>query len=293
MNKKTNEPIKHHWIPQFILRNFADKNGYVNFHNNKTGKEEYLLPKEIFVYDNLYRDDKNNPNLPVEIEHDLAALEGEVSIIFHKLLEGDQIELSKDEYELLKLFTFIMNFRSKRSRDFFSKNLEELDKELYKEYQQDGEMNSFWKRNLAQLAKCRSLNDVVENEHLSRYVKFYAYQDTQGFEGSILMVYRIKGKEKLILSDAYPITDHFENGFLMKYTNFYFPISPDKVLILFKNFMGEYPITPLMPGKRFIRTPKEENGKLIISVGKEFEKFAKALNKLSIEHLYEGFIYKN
>ena len=238
MNKKTNEPIKHHWIPQFILRNFADKNGYVNFHNKKTGKEEYLLPKEIFVYDNLYRDEKNNPDLPVEIEKNLASLEGDVAPIINKLLIGDEIVLSKAEEELLKVFVFVMNFRSKYSYNFFARRISEDSKIRYSEFQKDGDMESYWKRNLCQLAKCRTIEEIHNNANIDKYIKGFVWQDIDGFEGSYFMICRRKGNTDFVLSDVYPLLYEFENALFMKYEIYYLPVSPERVLILMKEFLS-------------------------------------------------------
>jgi hypothetical protein len=48
------EPIKHHFIPQFILRIFLDEN-QINYWNIKTSKFERRNPKSVFMRKNMYK----------------------------------------------------------------------------------------------------------------------------------------------------------------------------------------------------------------------------------------------
>ncbi|MDE7323849.1 MAG: DUF4238 domain-containing protein, partial [Lachnospiraceae bacterium] len=79
MNK---DPVKHHYIPQFILRNFCfDDRSRLYFYNKKTSKTIIRKTKEIFMIRNLYRDDINNIDNPMKIEKDIARFESEVAQI--------------------------------------------------------------------------------------------------------------------------------------------------------------------------------------------------------------------
>ena len=287
------EPIKHHYIPQFILRNFVDENGYLNFFDKRKQKVEYLLPKDVFVIKDLYRDDKNNPLLPVEIEKDLSSLENQASVIIKKFMNGNEIIISKKEEQILRVFLFVMCFRSKRTKDSFVKNISEFDKSLYSQFQKDGNMESWWKRNLGALAKCRNDNDVLENNDIDPFVKCYFSLDTNGLLGSYFMIYRIKGKDKLILSDTYPLTDTYTNGLFMKLKNFYMPISPERILILVKNFFGNLPPSYLLPNEQFLIRPIEKDDKYIYKVGKQFKNFVQEFNGCCINDSVTGYILPN
>lgn len=74
MSKK--EPIRHHYVPQFILRNFCDDNGYVNYFNKNTNIIALREPRDIFMERNLYRDQVNYPENPTKIETDLRSMKG-------------------------------------------------------------------------------------------------------------------------------------------------------------------------------------------------------------------------
>ena len=89
------EPIRHHYIPQFILRNFAcDKNGKLAYfcdkESQRISKHEV---RDIFMERNLYRDEINEADKPIQIELDLAKFENEVSrLIKTKFLFERKIE---------------------------------------------------------------------------------------------------------------------------------------------------------------------------------------------------------
>ena len=86
--KKTNpvqaEPYRHHYIPQFIIRNFASNEmGFwtVKYYDKKRKKFLNMPTEEVFMYNDLYRDEINSPQDPVKIERDFAKYEGEISKI--------------------------------------------------------------------------------------------------------------------------------------------------------------------------------------------------------------------
>ena len=284
-----NEPRRHHFIPQFILKNFADENGYLNYFNKETNKEEYLLPTNVFVRKNLYRDEKNNYILPIEIELDLSKFEGEVAPIIKKLLTGDIITLTKGEDEKLKLFIFAMDFRSERAMKNFVQNFKGDDKKPLAGFQPDGDMISYWKRNLAEIVKCRKINDVINNKRIDDYVRFHVLHDVGD---CYLMIYRKKGKDNFVLSDTYPTVECFVNPFKIKFYNFYLPLSPERVLIAVNNIFQKDTKGDLIPSESFLYKPDVDENNLIFKVGKAFKNFVNNLNKISIDNCSRGYIFK-
>ncbi len=77
-----NIPIKHHYIPQFILKNFCDEEGFLWYKDIQTNTIENFAPKDIYFEKNLYRDDREKKDKDsVEIELALSKYENEVSQI--------------------------------------------------------------------------------------------------------------------------------------------------------------------------------------------------------------------
>ena len=116
------EPIRHHYIPQFILRNFCfDDNGNTFYKDIKSKKESVKQIRDIFMGRNLYRDTINSDN-PIQIEEDFARFENEVApIIKEKFLDSEEFILTRLEEEKLKLFFALMAFRSKSTQELFKK----------------------------------------------------------------------------------------------------------------------------------------------------------------------------
>ena len=65
------EAVRHHYIPQFILRSFCGDNGYLSYFDISQQRIVEKKTEEVFMARNLYRDTVNNPDDPVKIEKDL------------------------------------------------------------------------------------------------------------------------------------------------------------------------------------------------------------------------------
>ena len=66
------EPVRHHYVPQFILRNFCDEKGFLNYYDKKTNEMTVREPRDIFMEKNLYRDEINVADNPTKIETELG-----------------------------------------------------------------------------------------------------------------------------------------------------------------------------------------------------------------------------
>ena len=75
MNK---EPIRLHYIPQFILRNFCfNDRGDLFYFDKENSKTTVKSTRDVFMARNLYRDEINSPDEPAKIEKDMARFENE------------------------------------------------------------------------------------------------------------------------------------------------------------------------------------------------------------------------
>lgn len=112
MNANINEPIRHHYIPQFILRNFTSDNK-INYWNIEKNKIQLRNPKSIFMVKDLYADEKNHPENIRIIEKKFANLEGEIADIFNKyILDKSEIVITREQNEKLRKFLFLLSFRA-------------------------------------------------------------------------------------------------------------------------------------------------------------------------------------
>lgn len=226
------EPIRHHYIPQFILRNFACNNDkkltyYCDKESQSVSQREMF---EIFMERNLYRDEINCANVPVQIEHDLSVYEREVAeLIKAKFLDKRKIELAAEEDDAIKLFFAIMGFRNISTKEQFSERLSDESKALYRCFQENEDFEDFWKRNLMHLVKCRSLKDVENDPGIDLPIKLFMRRDTYGLSGKYIVVVEPKEGDGFILGDCYPLV--FTGDYLRLPLYDICPISPNRAII--------------------------------------------------------------
>ena len=201
------EPIRHHYIPQFILRNFAcNDERQVQYCDKRTRELSIRDTREIFMECNLYRDEVNCSQSPVQIERDLSVYEREAAqLIKDKFLRGRKIELTKQEDAMLKLFFAIMGFRNIQAKNQFAENLTQESKEFYKYFQPNEDFEDFWKRNLGLLVKCRSLAEVESNTDIDLPIRLFMRRDVNGLTKRHFIIVEPKEGDGFILGDVYPL----------------------------------------------------------------------------------------
>lgn len=251
------EPIRHHYIPQFILKNFCfDDEKHLNYYdisNNKFSVEETT---NVFMVKNLYRDEVNYQDNPVQLENDLSKYEMEISRIFKdKFLESNSFTLTIDEEERTKLFLAIMPYRSKTTRNHFYHFGE--DNEEYNRINRNGESyEDTWIRNLEIIVKCRSLNEVIRRDDVDEIIKCHILRDSFGFFGRYFIIAERRGQEDFFISDCYPVTAFYmdDNGVRIPLFSYY-PISPSRIVILSAYGMTGLSKAALDYDEGFLRKP--------------------------------------
>ncbi|MCM1189984.1 MAG: DUF4238 domain-containing protein [Muribaculaceae bacterium] len=295
MNK---EPIRHHYIPQFILRNFCfDDSGDLFYFDKKKSQIFVKKTRDIFAVRNLYRDEINNPEEPTKIEKDMARFEGEVSrIITEKFLCGDEIAISPEEDEKLKIFFAIMSFRSNITSKKFGTGASEENKAFYSIYQEDGNLSDLWKRNLGNLINCRTLKEIWEHKGIDTPIKLFFQRDTVGYFGLYFVVAERRGFMDFVIGDAYPtiVNGVTEWGMQMPLYSI-FPISPDRVILLTANGISGAPKSVAFFSDEILRKPQlsRDRKTITIRVRKMYENEIKYINSSLAEEAYEGIAFRN
>ena len=201
-----NEPVRHHYIPQFILRNFSARgDGFVRYYDLKKKEISNKPTEEIFVYNNLYRDERAHPDEPTKIESDLSRYEGEIAMLLKKkFYKGDEFTISFNEEEKLKLFLAIMAFRNRHTNTAFGKDADPRLLKFYEPYLKDGNMNDLWKKNLGLLVNCRSIKEVLNHKEMDEPFKHLVFMTGFGLTGTHLIVAERRGKEDFVVGDHFP-----------------------------------------------------------------------------------------
>lgn len=119
----------HHYIPKFIIRNFAhddhhEKHKYKKFIKTldiNENKRKICEIRTIYGIKDMYKDIKNLDDMEY-IENELSKLECKSKIITQLIIDSkNEITILRKHLLSLKLFLFVMSFRSKRTLDIFMK----------------------------------------------------------------------------------------------------------------------------------------------------------------------------
>lgn len=290
------QPIRHHYIPRFLIRPFCDNQKEALYYDKHTKTSSVRTPEEIFMARNLYRDSINNADNPVQIENDLSKFENEASHIIAKLRKDDDILISTEDEEKLRIFYAIMGFRSERTAQAFGDNASEEMSEYYSFYQEDGNLTDFWKRNLGALVNCRSLREILNHPSIDDPIKLFMRRDAFGILGIYPMVIERRGGEDFILGDSYPLVVEgvFPDG-LSAPVYWVYPISPSRALIYVAN--GAEGAPPEVTGfeKDFFAKPRLQRDRKTIKVPlkKVYEKQVRNINQMIINASTEGLVFQN
>ena len=224
------EPKRHHYIPQFILRNFQDENSQVTYWDIEKRKLEKRNTKRIFMNMHMYRDEINHQDNPTSIESTLAVFEREIAeLINKKFLTSNEIVITREELEKLRIFLSLLSFRSNsRMEQYRNNNFDASTREILENYSPDG-FEDLWKREVEELAKCRSYADVESNEVVDPIIKTDFFNDLKGMYMTLVDA---RGGE-FLLTDIYPTLEIFsvQPGINLHMHCFY-PLSPTRMLIL-------------------------------------------------------------
>lgn len=287
------EPIRHHYIPQFILRNFAcdhDKKlvFYCDIENRLISEREIC---KIFMERNLYRDEINHVDKPVRIESDLAKYESEVAkIIREKFLDGRNIEITSTEDKTLKLFFAIMSFRSANTKEQLTNGLSPESKNFYKYFQPNEDFEDFWKRNLGCLVQCRSIDDVMNHPDIDPPIKLFMQRDANGLLAKYFVVVEAKDGDAFILGDCYPVVISGDYLNLPMYD--IFPISPNRAILLASVGVNATPrdVLALRPGV-FDIPQKNDIGNTVITRKRLLSEEVYYINREIEKNSHKGFIF--
>ena len=288
------EPIRHHYIPQFILRNFACDNdrNFACYYDKESQSVSEREIREVFMERNLYRDEINYKDKPVQIEQDLSVYEREVAeLIKSKFLDKRKIELTAEEDSMLKLFFAIMSFRNINAKEQFSDKLSKESKDFYKYFQGNEDLEDFWKRNLGHLVKCRSMQDVVNHPEIDPPIKLFVRRDTYSISGKYIIVVEPKDGDGFILGDCYPLV--FTGDYLRLPLYDVCPISSNRAIIFASRGVDHTPrdVLALRPGV-FDLPEISENGNYTIVTKRLLLGEVQFINREIEKNSHKGFIFQ-
>ena len=290
------EPIRHHYIPQFILKNFCFEEQHLHYFDKQTGCVSVKDTRDVFMVRNLYRDEINSSLDPVKIEKDLAEYEREVApIMKERFLSEREIFLSAEEEAKIRLFFAILGFRSINANHLFGDKIKDQTKAFYSHYQADENILDMWKRNLGYIVQCRSFEEVSSHPHIDAPIKLFFRRNTEGYFGKYIAVAEANEKNAFVIGDAYPTTT---TGVLPNNVpvNIYdiFPISSKRVLFLVNNGAQSAPRDVLGLRQFLLQPPKrmEQTNMIRIRVRKLCTDEVQYINREVAATAQHGFAFQ-
>ncbi len=303
-----NEAKRHHYIPQFILRNFLDENSQVSYWDIKTNKLEKRNTRSVFMNMDMYRDELNHKEKPTHIESALAEFEKEISeLVKNKLLSGTEIIINRQELEKLRIFLSLLSFRSNsRMEQYRNSRFNDNTRKILENYSPEG-FEDLWKREVEELAKCRSYADVQNNPVVDPIIKTDFFNDLTGMYMTLVDA---RGGE-FLLTDIYPTLEIFpvQPGINI-HMHCFFPLSPTRMLILnhimfkeevndpmlnamksFSKISGDMIVPP--KSKRIMATAFLPNDTYIYRVRKIYQDDVEYINALFLNEAQVGIMFKD
>lgn len=306
---KKQEPRKHHYIPRFILKNFNDNNGQVNYWDIKKNKLEKRNIKSVFMNIDMYRDETINEQDPTQIESKFAIFECEIAkLISEKILNKNEITLKKSELEQLRIFITLLAFRSNsRMNQYINNSFNESTRDTLLKYQPDGNFEKLWRRELDILATCRSYEEIEQSDLIDPIIKLDFFNDLEGFYMTFVDA---RGGE-FLLSDIYPTLEVFPIIDINIHLHCILPLSPTRMLLLnhimfkkeykdnsvFKNMAklskitGEATVQPKC--KHNFNSFANKDSEYIYKVRKVYAQDIEYINALILNETKIGVIFRN
>ena len=195
---------KNHYVPDFLLKNFAlkQKGGKYAFYylNLLKGKVEWRTTKNSFYKKKLY-DLKNEDNIK-DLEHSFdRSIESIVQPLLNKLIacKEETIVLSRSEIELIKKYALVQIYRNARNGDNYSDDEINTENTISKYNIKDGESpDAFWKRELMTILNS-SWDEILKSDMVG--IKFVANE----INSSFIMLF--KADNELCINDLGYVTE--------------------------------------------------------------------------------------
>ncbi|MCY3627367.1 MAG: DUF4238 domain-containing protein [Gammaproteobacteria bacterium] len=138
-------PKLHHYIPQFILRNFIDDDQKLHCFNKKSYSAFKVSTKKVFAENDLYTEILNNGDRSTTTETVLSKFEGTVSIPVKKIIKAsqsfDDIEISLSDERLLLEFLDYQILRHPYHKDLTRTHFGQKSLQPYVEHELRRSMN--------------------------------------------------------------------------------------------------------------------------------------------------------
>ncbi|KAI9216299.1 hypothetical protein BC828DRAFT_393818 [Blastocladiella britannica] len=246
----------HHYIPQFILRNFAVD----DHHKKQSAKKDirvYSIPDKqttvkklqlCFGVSNMYYD-FSNKTYPMAVEKQLANLEGAAAQVIHRILAAkDEFSITRADLRTLKKFLFIMSYRKDSRRNQYLKErfdgLTAPDIHTYMEQKGFAAPREVWLDNIKQILTLPERELIQNVDHPSKTLpddKLYhaIAGELTNLLRCFLCVWRAEeGSEFVMTDNSFGL---YEGFYPLAVHHFFYVVSPTIALVFCNPAQRETP----------------------------------------------------
>ena len=227
---KKQEPKKHHYISQLLLKRFCQEGESLYYWDNKSKRLMVKNISNIFMKESMYRSKEINPDNPVEVENNLGVFEHDITPLIDRLVSGDTVSLTTSELEELMLFLSLLSFRSDlRKEQYRNVSFDPETMKKINEFKGEDGFELFWKKEINALAKCRKYADIYSSKDIDSVIKHEFELDFKNYYLSIVDTAELC----FLISDVYPTLEMFpiDAGY-GDYMHAIYPISSTRALVM-------------------------------------------------------------
>ena len=266
--KNKQNPVHQHYVPVFILKNFAKRSGRFLVYD-VASKKFFPQPAKKAYAENDFYTIKTNDEDDYEIEKNLSKFESEITPIFRKIVTTDQIELKRSELETLRIFLSLLAFRSKfRKEQYQNQNFDVETKLTLNTLANNQDYVSLWKNEIKALSTFRKYKQIEESVEIDCAIKQEFVDDYKNYYMTIIKLYG----QSFILSDVFPTLEclNASNGEQIVLHMIY-PLSPTVAIVLnLATFKKEY-MESLSPLQHKLVSLSRVNGNTVIEPKRKYK----------------------
>ena len=224
------KPKKHHYVPRFLLKNFAESEKKIVFVLDKTTGKIYKSSLLDTGSENYFYE-YNGADMATDTEAKLAKLESYCAPIFDEIVRQESIQaISTKERTLLCLFASVQNLRTNKQRE----EIEQLNRFMSDSFRSQGIDPNNDVENFRELSRKEIINSSIRNLHS------LGADLAKHFINKEIRLLKAPDYEEFYISD-HPITlyNHFPRdgrgnlGLGLRGIEIQFPISPKLCLDFF------------------------------------------------------------
>lgn len=223
-----NEPKNEHYISKFFCKPFCFEKELVYYFNQKERTIQTRNCSTIFSVEYLYKVDGLTLEEQYKIENSLGQFESEIAtLIREKFLNGSDIYITRAENEKLRIFLFLMSFRSELRMEQYKYGNFNYSTALILDNYKNGTYLDLWRNEIYELSKCRSAEDI-QKLNIDPIIR----QDFINILSGYYMTIVDSRGQDFIMSDVLPTTEVFRvTPTINFHMHEFFPISPNRMII--------------------------------------------------------------